>query len=283
MIAPRLFLCSGARPTGGDPLGHGKKIIALDSIGQHGNVNIRLENVAKILNKHVCPRLVDLLEIASYVFTGDCATNRGQQWTDDQSTEAWDRDLSFVIPVRDLQFWQQSEVQDSLREILSFLSDDKYSFVFLPIKQDQTLQDYLNFGDLDDWPFYGVDRVLMFSGGLDSLAGALETGRAGHRTVLVSYRSVTTLDSRQRRIFQRLDRKYPGQMIHVPVWINKETKLGRESTQRTRSFLYSALGTIIAESIGSIAQSVGVFPRDVRKLTTTLKKNAPGARRKKRG
>lgn len=38
-------------------------------------------------------------------------------------------------------------------------------------------------------------------------------------------------------------------MIHIPVWINKEKNLGREHTQRTRSFLYSALGTVVAESV----------------------------------
>lgn len=249
MISPRLFLCSGARLTQEAPLADGRKVVPLDSIGPHPNVNIRLENVAKILNKHVSPRLVDLLEIASYVFTGDCATSRGQQWTDDHSTEPWDRDLSFVIPVRDVQFWQRIDVQDLLREILDFLSDDKYSFKFVPLEQDRNVRDYLDFGDFEDWPFYGVERILMFSGGLDSLAGAVQMARAGCNTVLVSHRSVTTLDSRQRRLFHELDQRYPGQMIHVPVWINKEKQLGRESTQRTRSFLYSALGTIVAESI----------------------------------
>jgi 7-cyano-7-deazaguanine synthase in queuosine biosynthesis len=249
MIAPRLFLCSGAELTEGDPLCTGRMIVRLDSIGPHANVNIRLENVAKVLNKHLSPRLVDLLEVAAYVFTADCATNRGQQWTDDGSTESWDRDLSFVIPVRDVQFWQQNDVRDLLREILNFLSDDKYSFVFLPLEQDRTAQNYLDFGDLEDWPFCGVDRVLMFSGGIDSLAGAVQTARAGCKTVLVSHRSAPALDSRQRRLFRELDEKYPAQMVHIPVWINKEKRLGQESTQRTRSFLYSALGTIVAESI----------------------------------
>lgn len=249
MISPRLFLCSGARLSERDPLADGRKTILLDSIGPHPNVNIRLENVAKVFNKHISPRLVDLLEIASYVFTGDCGTSRGEQWTDDQTTEPWDRDLSFVIPVRDVQFWQRIEVQTLLQEILNFLSDDKYSFVFLPLEQDRKVQSYLDFGELEDWPFYGIDRILMFSGGLDSLAGAVQMGRAGCKTVLVSHRSVTTLDSRQRRLFHELDQKYPGQLVHVPVWINKEKRLSRESTQRTRSFLYSALGAIVAESI----------------------------------
>jgi Queuosine biosynthesis protein QueC len=41
----------------------------------------------------------------------------------------------------------------------------------------------------------------------------------------------------------------PTKTIHVPVWVNKESNLGREHTQRTRSLLYSALGVVVAESI----------------------------------
>lgn len=251
MIAPRLFLCSGAKLADSDSHVDGKAVVHLDSVGPRANVNIQLENVAKILNEHIPPRIIDLLEIASYVFTGDCATSRGRQWTDYESTEPWDRDLSFVVPVRDLEFWRRSEVQGLLRETLGFLSNDKYSFEFVPLERDRTLQNYLQFGKLEDWPFYGVDRVVMFSGGLDSLAGAVQMARDGRKAVLVSHRPVTTLDSRQRRLFRELDRKYPGQMIHVPVWINKEKNFGRESTQRTRSFLYSTLGTVVAESIKS--------------------------------
>lgn len=43
--------------------------------------------------------------------------------------------------------------------------------------------------------------------------------------------------------------EFPGQLIHVPVWINKRVGLSRESTQRTRSFLFAALGTVVAEPI----------------------------------
>jgi len=34
--------------------------------------------------------------------------------------------------------------------------------------------------------------------------------------------------------------------FHVPVWINKEKALGREFTQRTRSFLYASLAAVVA-------------------------------------
>ena len=89
----------------------------------------------------------------------------------------------------------------------------------------------------------------MFSGGLDSLAGIVETVASGGKSVLVSHRPVSTLDARQRKLFGELQGKFPGQLIHIPVWINKDEGFGREPTQRTRSFLFVALATLVAQSI----------------------------------
>lgn len=57
----------------------------------------------------------------------------------------------------------------------------------------------------------------MFSGGLDSLAGAVETARAGKSLVLVSHRPVAMLDSRQRQLFSALNKEFPNQLIHTPA------------------------------------------------------------------
>jgi hypothetical protein len=62
-------------------------LIELDCIGHKKNVNVRFENVAKILRHDLSPRLVDFLEIAAYVFSADCATEREDAWTDKESTE----------------------------------------------------------------------------------------------------------------------------------------------------------------------------------------------------
>ena len=232
-----------------DAVAAGKRRIDLNAIGNKANVNIRFENVARVFNQHLSPRLVDLLEIASYVYAADCATSRGKGWTDDDSTEPWGRELAFVIPVREPAFWNSAEIRHLIIEVLNFLSNDKYSFSFVPLERDRSDQQYLGFGELEDWPFYAPERVLMFSGGLDSLAGAVETARGGGRLVLVSHRPVSTLDSRQKKLFSELREEFPDRLIHIPVWINKAEKLGREPTQRTRSFLYSALGTVVAQSV----------------------------------
>jgi hypothetical protein len=251
VIAPRLFVCSGAEVAETDPISVGRTRIDLDSLGPNANVHVSLEDVAKVLLKDISPRLTDLLEIASYVFTADTATARGEGWSNDYTVEAWSRDFQFVIPVRDPEFWNRPEILQDLTRVLNFLSNDRYSFQFPALRLDRPAQLYLEFGNRNDWPFHNVDRVIMFSGGLDSLAGAVETAEKGGKLVLVSHRSVGTMDKRQRLLFQRLSKLYPNQLFHVPVWINKEKKLGREHTQRTRSFLYSALGVVIAQSVNA--------------------------------
>jgi hypothetical protein len=151
MITPRLFVCSGAKIDAESAVAKGRQRITLDSIGPHSNVNIRFENVTRALHQHPPARLVDFLEIASYVFTADCATERGEQWTDDDSREAWGRDFAFVVPVRDPAFWTKPEITSLIKESLSYLSNDKYSFTFVPLTQDRSEQRYFEFADRKTW------------------------------------------------------------------------------------------------------------------------------------
>jgi 7-cyano-7-deazaguanine synthase in queuosine biosynthesis len=248
VIKPRLFLCSGVKLPSGDHPAEDREVVELDSIGHNPTVNIQLEDVAEVFLRNVPPRLVDLLEIASYVYAADCATRRGQDWAE-ASVEAWGRDFHFIVPVRDMTFWSREDVKEALQSLLHFLSDDAFAFTFRPLESDRPLQEYIQLGQQSDWPFYGAESVLMFSGGLDSLAGAAEAAVQGSNLVLVSHRPVSTVSRRQRALFRELRRTYTSRMIHVPVWINKAKRYGREHTQRTRSFLYSAVGTVVAESV----------------------------------
>lgn len=269
MITPRLFLCGGAVPTGDRAAGSPRRtVLELTAHGSAANVNIQLEDVAKVFLRDLSPRIIDLLEIASYVFAADCSTSRGTGWADEATTEPWSRDFRFLIPVRDLPFWSQPDVQRLLRQILAFLSDDKYDFEFQQLTEDQPRQTYVSFGDFEEWPFYGAERVIMFSGGLDSLARVVETASSGSNLLLVSHRSVATMDARQRRLVEELRRRYPNRLIHVPVWVNKAKKLGREHTQRTRSFLYAALGTVVADS--AKARGVRFFENGVVSLNLPI-------------
>ncbi|TAK21534.1 MAG: hypothetical protein EPO26_14395 [Chloroflexota bacterium] len=274
MIEPRLFLCSGAAE---DPaLALGRKVVRLDAGGDDPNVHVRLEDVAEVLQDHLDDRLTDLLEIASYVFTADCAMRRSSQWTDSGSEEPWGRDLRLVIPVRDDAFWTRGEVSEQLVRTVGFLSEDHWQFDFQPLERTRMRQGYLQMGGAASWPFYGVERVLMFSGGLDSLAGAVEVLSAGQRLVLVSHRSVTTMDARQKQLFAAVAKRYPGCVQRVPVWVNKSEGLDREPTQRTRSLLFSVLGAVVARSIG--ARGVRFFENGVVSLNLPVADEVQRAR-----
>jgi hypothetical protein len=229
-----------------------------------------------VFDQHLSPRLEDLLEIAAYVYTADCATRRVGNWADDDTTEPWDRDFHFVVPVRDLAFWTRKDVSDLLVETLRVLSDDKFAFLFRTMKDVPPKQQYMEFGEMDDWPFYGVPRVLMFSGGLDSLAGALDTAARKENLVLVSHRPVSTLSSRQTKLFNALRERFSSPMIHVPVWVNKDENKGREPTQRTRSFLYASLGSIVAASVK--AEGVRFFENGVVSLNLPVADEVTRAR-----
>ena len=231
-----------------DPAWTERYRVDLDAIGDNNNVNVRFEDVARAFQHNVSPRLMDFLEIASYVFTADCSTQRGQ-WKNERDEEPWGRDLAFVIGVREPEFWDTPKVKSLMQEVLRFLSNDSYSFQFVPLEKDRRVQTPYFEWDQEDWPFHKPDRVLMFSGGLDSVAGIVETAASGGKSVLVSHRPVTTLDARQKKLFGELQKKFPGQLIHVPVWINKNEGYSREPTQRTRSFLFAALATLVGQSI----------------------------------
>jgi hypothetical protein len=96
-----------------------------------------------------------------------------------------------------------------------------------------------------------IDEVLLFSGGLDSLGGAVQEAVNNKRRVaLVSHRSTPKVDRPQKDLADDLASHCPNPPLHVPVWANKEKALGIEATQRTRCFLYASLGMAVARMVG---------------------------------
>jgi 7-cyano-7-deazaguanine synthase in queuosine biosynthesis len=193
--------------------------------------------------------LLDLLDVAAYVYCADQAIPRGGE-TDRNFGEDWRRKLSFVIPVRQFELWNRSDVQAQVVSTLSFLSEDEYSFRFEPLSKGEPSQSYFRFtGDR----FGGrVEEVVLFSGGLDSLGGAVQEAVVDKRNVvLVHHRSTGKRTPRHRRLLRLLE-EHSGEArpVHIPVRVNKKKRLNREYTQRTRSFLYASLGATVAAMLG---------------------------------
>ena len=74
-------------------------------------------------------RILDLLQIAAYVFCGDRMANRGKR--DSVNNGAWPRSFEFYIPVLDLDFWSNAKTKKVLNDALTFMTGDRgYNFIF---------------------------------------------------------------------------------------------------------------------------------------------------------
>jgi 7-cyano-7-deazaguanine synthase in queuosine biosynthesis len=211
-------------------------------------VNLKLGDLSTRMVEGVPLVLTDLIEIAAYVYCADQFTSRGGEMMSGMGKD-WSRSFRFKIPVRNLHIWSRADVRETLVDTLGFLSDDQFDFEFEPHPDPEPtgLQPYLDFGESDDSGFM-PDEVILFSGGLDSFAGAVESlaGR-GHRVALVSHRASPMIMAKQRNLVAALrERTKSKQLFHVPVSVNKGQDEAAEFAQRTRSFLFAALGLIVA-------------------------------------
>jgi hypothetical protein len=192
--------------------------------------------------------MLDLLEVATYVYAADQAAARGRP---EDLGSAWRREMRFRIPVRDLGRWSAPELVGPLTETLGFLSEDDYHFEFVRRRPDPPPGYFTFRASPLGRP---VDEVLLFSGGMDSLAGAAEEAVSGRRhVVLVQQRSNPKLQPRHDRLVADLAARAArvgGLVTHVPVVVNKDEALTADTAQRARSFLFAALSCAVGAMVG---------------------------------
>lgn len=238
-----LILCGGARPR--QQLADKSVGLELwDSASAKSNVTLKISDINQRMVANIPPVLLDLLEIATYVYCADQATSRGGDGTR-QMNAKWRRNFIFHIPVRNPSLWSSSNISETLSETLSFLSDDDFNFEFHKLTHAPADLPYFEFDK--NAASKSFDEVMLFSGGLDSLAGAVEELVINKRNVaLVSHRSSPKIFTRQKGLVEDLRRYAKSPFLHIPVWVHKDKALGREYTQRTRSFLFASLGMVVA-------------------------------------
>ena len=120
----RLVLCGG--------VGGNASSLKLDLHGPSANVRLQISDISRRLLTGIPDVLIDLLEVASYIYAADSAIPRGGD-VSGQMGKAWRRNFRFVIPVRQPNHWSSSPIASALVETLSFLSDDNYELEFRPL------------------------------------------------------------------------------------------------------------------------------------------------------
>lgn len=234
-----VFLCNGAgRPT---DLPDGAKVTSLTYFRDNPDCNVNLQ-LPRFVDQmfHLPPRILDLLEIAAYVFAADRAANRGPK--EAVEFHAWPRAMYFVIRVRDADFWNQARVREKLSAALLFMTGDKtYMFDFLPGHETPPTSLF----DSEEFAIapQELSAVALFSGGLDSLAGVLARLESTNEVIyLISHRSGQPSTKRtQQKLVDVLTTTYPGRIRHYSFDCGLRHLRAAEETQRTRAFLFCSI------------------------------------------
>ncbi|TDL91374.1 hypothetical protein E2L05_00205 [Meridianimarinicoccus aquatilis] len=223
--------------------------LCLEIDGQPVGVKVCISHLNAQLVAELPDRTLDLLEVAAVVYGADAGVSRGG--TADQHMGArWNRHFEVEMPVRDHDFWNCTEVVSALEEMLMFLSGDRFAFRFVA-KEDGEAERSLFF-KFDEGSAWRATRVMMFSGGLDSFAGALEeVAEQGERVALVSHFSASKIAPVQRQLHKALASRFgENSCRHIPVQVQMVGRGLKEGTHRARSFLFAALGAVTAKAFG---------------------------------
>ncbi len=222
-------------------LGNSEPSLTIELHSEQRNVTLRPH---ELIAERASPRALDLLEIAAVTLMTDIGLRRGEN-------EAWLRDLSICVPVRDPPFWQQCSGE--LERIVHFLTGDNVGFSFCarpaakPAKAKPEIPD--------------VDCVCLLSGGIDSFAGAAALLKANRRPLLVSHSSGSpSVDGAQREVTSSLARAFGATLTRVDVFLGPSrvrepatpfpAEDDREPSQRSRAFLFLAAAIAAADAAG---------------------------------
>lgn len=214
---------------------------------QEKNITIQLPRFVRQAFR-LPDRVLDLLEIAGYIYAADRLVSRGPR--DAVEYHSWARRLHFIVKVRDFSFWNSPTVRRKLAEALVFMTGDKeYEFTFQPGHSTPPTSMFDDPGIV--LPEDGNLRVMLFSGGLDSLAGAVDLLEDSKDVIcLVSHQSQPGTTKTQNGLFQALKDTYSDRVRHYQFKCSLVSTLNKavEETQRTRAFLYTSIAYAIASS-----------------------------------
>lgn len=196
---------------------------------------------------HLTPSEIgtDMLVVAAHVHAADTRISRFTE-----SQDAWTREIRLVIPVSDPVRW--TTAAPILVRALNFLTGDRWDFGFR-----ERAKGYIKLvpsaePDLIPAPFDGVS---LFSGGLDSLIGAIDDLNAGETPLLVSHAGEGLVSKSQEQCFDGLKASYKSSAFdRLRVWMSFDSGLvedvGSEDTTRGRSFLFFSLGVAAGTALG---------------------------------
>lgn len=178
-----------------------------------------------------------LFLLSAEVYAIDRAISRKKD-----SINGWTRelDVEFKIPCAA----QFQSLSSNINNLLSFLTGDYWSCSF----EESPVIEWCHQEDVVDYD--EVAQVNLFSGGMDSLIGAIDYMEANdehHKVFLASHYDSIMKGPRtdQERIIEKFQQKYPGKFIYLPAEGITPVE-SKELTCRSRSFMFLSIAMMIA-------------------------------------
>jgi 7-cyano-7-deazaguanine synthase in queuosine biosynthesis len=206
-------------------------VILFGQAGGPGRGSAGEAALAEILRRKLdpAPRAWDLLSIALSIIAADVAGHRSE------SPDGWTRDFELDIAVAEPVFW--NTVAEGLVRALAFLTTDRWVLRFhdggvrpAPPKAPAKPAE---------------DCVVLLSGGLDSLIGAIDLAKS-KRPFAVS--QIVRGDAEKQVDFAA---RIGGGLGHIQLNHNAEGSSVKEDSQRARSLIFIAFGVVIATALRS--------------------------------
>lgn len=224
-----------ALPIDDDEVATRLELVSGDRNIDHG-IGRALTDLAR-LGVHPSELGVDLLVLAAHVHAADTRISR-----DSESQDGWTREVRLVVPVSDPDRW--TSVVPTFARLLNFLTGDRWTLVFRARPA--------RFGAVAPPRPAGstappFDQLALFSGGLDSLIGAIDCLEAGRTPLLISHAGEGAVSDAQTNLFDALKAQYSKRAFdRLRLWMTFPDGFVRnsvgEDTTRGRSFLFFAVG-----------------------------------------
>lgn len=243
--------------------------ILVDWVSSSPNATVSFRLNDKAVAPNMRGTLLDFADLGVLVYLADEMVSRAK------ATDYWTRVVRCLVPVSEPDIWRANE--SLLINTLELLSGDVWQFDWVPLRRPRPVRRHRQ-----RLP-RGFDTVCLFSGGADSLLGAIQLLEEGRKVILVGHQSEGQAASAQKELAGELKSMFPGKTCLVQCRVSRSTRKKPEfnlapkveRSHRPRSFLFLTLGIGVAVRCG--IKDVFMPENGLMALNIPLQKSRTGA------
>ena len=167
-----------------------------------------------------------------------------------ETSDSWTRRIELSFPVHDPAKWIRAS--GNLAGALSFLTGDEWVLEF-PLTAEVLCNRPLGPSSTMTSGQMAYDAACLFSGGLDSLAGAIDLfrGNPTKRVLLIGHYDLGGPKKVQRELVDCFPKEYSSRVGLLQIRVSQRPLRASETTLRSRSLMFIALGVYAAQSLSS--------------------------------